>query len=152
MKLLSVSFVKWHNTLKKLCGGLGPSDYFERFQVIEVEKLFMRVLFLSFLAFGLMSCSMNKATQGALTGTALGAGTGAIIGSATGKAGVGTAIGAGVGALGGVLVGNAMDNQDNERRQLEEQQVRQQQELERQRRELEELRRQQQYDDMYRRY
>jgi hypothetical protein len=37
------------------------------------------------------------------SGTALGAGTGAIIGSFSGNAGRGALIGAGVGALGGVL-------------------------------------------------
>jgi hypothetical protein len=38
------------------------------------------------------------------SGTAIGAGTGAIIGSFSGNAGRGALIGAGVGALGGVLV------------------------------------------------
>lgn len=38
------------------------------------------------------------------SGTALGAGGGAIIGSFSGNAGTGALIGAGVGALGGVLV------------------------------------------------
>lgn len=38
------------------------------------------------------------------SGTAIGAGTGAIIGSFSGSAGTGALIGAGVGALGGVLV------------------------------------------------
>lgn len=38
------------------------------------------------------------------SGTALGAGSGAIIGSFSGNAGTGALIGAGVGALGGVLV------------------------------------------------
>lgn len=38
------------------------------------------------------------------SGTAIGAGSGAIIGSFSGNAGTGALIGAGVGALGGVLV------------------------------------------------
>lgn len=38
------------------------------------------------------------------SGTAIGAGTGAVIGSFSGSAGTGALIGAGVGALGGVLV------------------------------------------------
>ena len=66
-----------------------------------------------------LSCSMNSATKGALTGSALGAGTGAIIGSQTGHAGPGIAIGAAAGALGGALIGNAMDQQEQERQSLQ---------------------------------
>jgi hypothetical protein len=116
--------------------------------------LFMtvRTLLVGFLLLGLVSCTTNNATKGAIGGAALGTGMGAIIGSATGKAGPGMAIGAAAGALSGALIGNAMDTQDQERSRVEEQQLRQQQELERQRREIEELKRQERYDDMYRRY
>lgn len=54
----------------------------------------------------------SKRNQGAVLGSLLGAGTGAIIGNQTGHAGAGTAIGAGLGALGGGLMGNALEEQD----------------------------------------
>jgi hypothetical protein len=50
----------------------------------------------------LVSCGSTSRSRVA-TGTALGAGSGAIIGSFSGSAGTGALIGAGVGALGGVL-------------------------------------------------
>ncbi len=52
--------------------------------------------------------SLNETQSGALAGTALGAGLGAIIGNQTGHAGAGTAIGAGAGALAGGLIGEGM--------------------------------------------
>lgn len=48
-------------------------------------------------------CSTSKGEQRVLTGTAIGAGTGALIGAASGNAGRGALIGAGVGAAGGYL-------------------------------------------------
>ena len=51
----------------------------------------------------LTACGDTSRSRGA-SGTALGAGSGAIIGSFSGNAGTGALIGAGVGALGGVLV------------------------------------------------
>ena len=104
-------------------------------------KIYGKILTL----FVLASCSqpINSTAKGTLIGGTLGAGTGAIIGSQTGHAGPGIAIGAGLGALSGAIVGNAVDSNDSERQRLEEQQIRQQQELERQRREIEEMRRQQ---------
>src|SRR5580700_4936452 len=56
----------------------------------------------------------NTAT-GALTGGAIGAGTGAIIGSASHNAGAGALIGAAVGALTGGIIGNSIDQQQRER-------------------------------------
>lgn len=58
------------------------------------------------------TAAQSKTTQGALLGSALGAGTGAIIGNQSGDAGKGTAIGAGLGALAGGLVGHAMEEQE----------------------------------------
>jgi uncharacterized protein YcfJ len=59
---------------------------------------------------GLAGCSgMNNTEAGALGGGAIGAGTGALLGSLTGHAGAGAAIGAGVGAITGGLVGNSQD-------------------------------------------
>lgn len=49
------------------------------------------------------ACSTTKGEQRVLTGTAIGAGAGALIGAASGSAGTGALIGAGVGAAGGYL-------------------------------------------------
>jgi len=57
------------------------------------------------------TAAQSKTNQGAILGSLLGAGTGAIIGNQTGHAGAGTAIGAGLGALGGGLMGHAMEEQ-----------------------------------------
>tara|TARA_R110002110_G_scaffold415719_1_gene654217 strand:+ start:57169 stop:57390 length:222 start_codon:yes stop_codon:yes gene_type:complete len=48
-------------------------------------------------------CSATKGEKRVLTGTAIGAGAGALIGSASGNAGTGALIGAGAGAAGGYL-------------------------------------------------
>lgn len=48
-------------------------------------------------------CAATKGEQRVLTGTVIGAGAGALIGSASGHAGTGALIGAGVGAAGGYL-------------------------------------------------
>jgi len=57
------------------------------------------------------TAAQSKTVQGAAVGSALGAGTGAIIGNQTGRTWAGTAIGAGLGAVGGGLVGSAMEVQ-----------------------------------------
>jgi hypothetical protein len=51
---------------------------------------------------------MTTREKGAVAGGAIGAGTGAIIGSQTGHAGAGALIGAGIGAVSGVLIGDAI--------------------------------------------
>jgi len=56
--------------------------------------------------------SMSHTDKGVLGGGAIGAGTGALIGSATGHTGAGAAIGAGVGALTGGLIGNDVDKSE----------------------------------------
>jgi hypothetical protein len=62
------------------------------------------------LILGMGGCnSMNNTEAGALGGGAIGAGTGALLGSLTGHAGAGAAIGAGVGAVTGGLIGNSQD-------------------------------------------
>ncbi len=74
------------------------------------------------LVVSLFSCSSTQFThreKGAIGGTAVGAGLGAIIGSATGDAGVGTAIGAGIGALSGALLGNEVDKAEMRDREEE---------------------------------
>jgi uncharacterized protein YcfJ len=72
---------------------------------------------------GLVGCeamgtaAQSKTVQGAVTGGALGAGTGAIIGHQTDRAGEGAAIGAAVGALGGGLIGHALEEQQRQPQQ-----------------------------------
>ena len=84
--------------------------------------------------------------KGVLTGGALGAGAGAIIGNQTGHQGKGALIGGALGALGGGLVGHQMEGQ-NQRQTAQEYELEQnRRELERQRREIEDMRRDR-YDD-----
>ena len=52
----------------------------------------------------------TPAQRGALGGSIVGAGLGAIIGGASGNPGVGAAIGAGVGGVTGALIGDAEDH------------------------------------------
>ena len=79
--------------------------------------------------------------KGVLTGGALGAGAGAIIGNQTGHQGKGALIGGALGALGGGLVGHQMEGQ-NQRQTAQEYELEQnRRELERQRREMEDMRR-----------
>jgi uncharacterized protein YcfJ len=61
----------------------------------------------------------DRTASGALTGGALGAGTGAIIGSASGHAGQGALIGGALGALTGGIIGNSMDQTQRDRLQQE---------------------------------
>lgn len=74
-----------------------------------------RILCVGLLVFVVCGCetTMNETQTGALAGTALGAGLGAIIGNQTGHAGAGTAIGAGAGALAGGLLGEGIRRQKN---------------------------------------
>ena len=48
---------------------------------------------------------MSQTQQRAVTGAAIGAGAGGIIGAAAGNAGMGAAVGAGLGGTGGFLLG-----------------------------------------------
>ncbi len=58
------------------------------------------------------TAAQSKTTQGAVLGSLLGAGTGAILGNQSHHhAGAGAAIGAGLGALGGGLIGHGMEEQ-----------------------------------------
>ena len=57
---------------------------------------------------------MTRTQKGALTGTAVGAGIGALLGQKSGHAGRGALIGGAVGALSGGLIGNYMDRQAQE--------------------------------------
>jgi hypothetical protein len=71
------------------------------------------LLLLAAVALPIAACADMTATQQrALTGTAIGAGGGAIIGAIGGNAGLGAGIGAGAGLLGGLLVDQARQAQD----------------------------------------
>lgn len=90
---------------------------------------------------------MDPRAKGAITGTAIGSGLGAIIGHQTGRAGEGVAIGAGIGAIAGGFMGNESRKVDQRMEDQDERQRSQDREIERQRREIEELRRQRSQDD-----
>ena len=73
----------------------------------------MGLLACALLALGCETLQTSKTAQGALVGSAIGAGTGAILGNQEGHhAGAGTAIGAGIGAVSGALIGHAMESND----------------------------------------
>ena len=57
----------------------------------------------------------NQAGTGAIAGGAIGAGTGAIIGSTSGHAGEGALIGGAIGAVSGAVIGNSIDQSQRER-------------------------------------
>jgi hypothetical protein len=70
-------------------------------------------------AFGLIGCETpegrpDRTAGGALAGGAIGAGSGAIIGSTSGHAGEGALIGGAIGAVTGGLIGHSMDQAQRE--------------------------------------
>ncbi len=72
-----------------------------------------RLLMLAAVALPLAACAdMNPTQQRALTGTAIGAGGGAVIGAIGGNAGLGAVAGAGAGLVGGLLVDRSRQAQD----------------------------------------
>jgi len=82
------------------------------------EMKSISMLALAVIALTLAGCATMTPTQGgALTGGAIGAGTGALIGSTSGHAGEGALIGAGVGALSGALIGDSIDESRTVRQQ-----------------------------------
>jgi len=83
-----------------------------------MKKILMRAAGVSVLI-ALAGCQTpegdtDRTATGALAGAAIGAGSGAIIGSQRGNAGPGALIGGAIGALAGGLIGNAMDQQQRE--------------------------------------
>jgi hypothetical protein len=68
-------------------------------------------LILAALGLPLIACA-DMTQQRALSGTAIGAGGGAVIGAMAGNAGLGAGIGAGAGLLGGLLVDRSRQAQD----------------------------------------
>ena len=78
--------------------------------VIRVSKKLVSLLLA--LCILVAACkNMNKATKGAIIGTAGGAAAGAAIGKAAGNTAVGAIIGAAVGGTAGYLIGRYMDKQ-----------------------------------------
>jgi len=90
---------------------------------------------------GCENAQFGAREKGALTGGAIGAGMGAIIGNQVGSSGAGIAIGSAFGALAGGLIGNDMDNQDRALSERDQQLNAQDQQIEENRRLIEELRR-----------
>jgi len=82
---------------------------------------------------------LTKRETGALGGSALGAGTGAIIGSTTGHAGEGALIGGALGAVGGTVVGDQLQKQDEANAATQQQLDRQRAEIERNQQLIDEL-------------
>ena len=73
-----------------------------------------RLLLLAAVAVLLVACAdMTPTQQRALTGTAIGAGGGAVIGAIGGNAGLGAIAGAGAGLVGGLLVDRSRQAQDS---------------------------------------
>ncbi|HXG20967.1 MAG TPA: glycine zipper domain-containing protein [Methylomirabilota bacterium] len=103
-------------------------------------KRFISMISLAALLSG-CAAPLSMREKGALTGGALGAGAGAIIGSQMRHPGKGALIGGALGALGGGLVGDQMEGQ-NQRQTAQDYEIEQnRRELERQRREIDDLRR-----------
>jgi hypothetical protein len=72
-----------------------------------------KLLLLAAIALPAAACAdMTPTQQRAMTGTAIGAGGGAILGAIGGNAGLGAAAGAGAGLLGGLLVDQSRRSQD----------------------------------------
>lgn len=79
-------------------------------KVLLNQRIYVTALLTVCIIFG--SCqNTNKATKGAVIGTAGGAAAGAVIGKAAGNTAVGAIIGAAVGGTGGYLIGRYMDKQ-----------------------------------------
>ena len=73
-----------------------------------------KLLLLATVALPVAACAdMTPTQQRALTGTAIGAGGGAVIGAIGGNARLGAGIGAGAGLLGGLLVDQSRRSQEN---------------------------------------
>ena len=78
----------------------------------EEEMRIVTIAVILMLALMLFATGCTTTQKGAVVGSAVGAGTGAIIGHQAGSSGRGALIGAGVGALTGALVGDFIDNYD----------------------------------------
>ena len=104
----------------------------------------MRGLFFFLVLIGVLGGCQNgqfgQTGQGAVAGTALGAGLGAIIGHEVGSTGAGVAIGSAAGLLAGGLLGNEFEQTDQELSKRDARLQQQQQQLEENRKLIEQLR------------
>lgn len=97
-------------------------------------------------AMTLTGCSgapLSTREKGTLAGGAIGAGSGAIIGSAVGAPGAGAAIGGALGAGTGFVVGNELQNGEIRNSQTQSQVSMQQREINAQQREIQRLKQEQ---------
>lgn len=92
------------------------------------------------ISLGCAQANFGSTETGALGGTAMGAGLGAIIGHETGNTGAGIAIGSAAGALTGALIGRQFDKTDQELAERERRMSEQERQLEENRKLMEELR------------
>ena len=106
----------------------------------------MKVYLYSLSLLILTACSQNggydfgTTEKGALIGTAIGAGLGAIVGNQSGRAGEGVAIGSGLGAIAGGLLGNQQEGIEDKQDELENKLNTQSAQLEENRKLIEQLR------------
>jgi Glycine zipper len=88
---------------------------------------------------GCSGTPLSTREKGTLAGGAIGAGTGAIVGSAVGAPGAGAAIGGALGAGTGLLVGNELQNEEVSNSRTQAQVSSQQREINNQRQEINSL-------------
>jgi outer membrane lipoprotein SlyB len=88
--------------------------------------------------------SLSELQKGALAGTVLGAGSGAIVGAAVGHPAVGALVGGGVGLVGGAAIGEGLQKNENAERRNEAAVGYDQRQIEYQRREIRALQEQDQ--------
>ena len=109
---------------------------------MKKTELLMRIMMAAFLLVGLVSCASTPGYYNTQRGAAIGAGIGALAGQAIGRDTEGTLLGAGIGTVAGAILGNAVDQDQQLRRET----------FHRQRRaENYDYRRQQSYNDYHRR-
>ena len=113
-------------------------------------KYLPSIIVVTVVGLGLVGCSSQEATVGALGGAAVGAGAGAVIGNQSGNSGEGAAIGGVAGAMVGGALGEQAHVSDKATADLDETMRRQEAQRERQDREIEDLRRQKLQDENYR--
>ena len=92
------------------------------------------------IATGCENAQFGAREKGALGGAAVGAGLGAIVGNQTGHPGAGVAIGSAIGAVSGGLIGQGIQNTDDEIAARQQRIDEQQRQLDENRRLIEELR------------
>ena len=105
-----------------------------------MQNFLRSIVLLTLLVAGCENTQFGAREKGALTGGAIGAGLGAIIGNQAGSTGAGIATGSAIGALSGGIIGNDIDNQDQAQNARSQQLDEQDRQIEENRRLIEELR------------